>query len=173
MPLESTKIAEFKLLKDQLIRALSAVSFAGKAVVALIINRQEENAVMGINFNNVANLGESTQFDVAAAYPIFNDEFLCRRYFVSVTEWPVFYIACMPEFINSVNTLPPIDSEALDMVFWSIREGNKQKSEAVIFGDHHAHTTSIIEHSDIIGESGEVLREVTALTDAETFRHYG
>jgi hypothetical protein len=38
MAIESTKIAEFRVSKDRLIGALSNVSFAGKAFVALIVN---------------------------------------------------------------------------------------------------------------------------------------
>lgn len=153
---------------------MSTVSFAGKAVVGLIINKKKENAVMGIMFNNVANLGESAQFDLAAAYPIFNDDLLCKNYLAS--KWPVFYIACTPGFINSVNALPAIGGDALDMAFWSIKDGDKQKSVAVIFGEHHAYSKSIIEHSDMrIGHDGEVYREVDnkVLIDIETYKHYG
>ena len=154
------------------------ISFASKAVVGLIINRKEDNAAMGISFNNVANLGESAQFDLYAAYPIFNDEFICKNYLVN--QWPIFYIACMPEFINSVSSLPSVngedEEEALDMVFWSIKDGDTLKSEAVIFGKHRSHIASIIEHSNMkIGEMGEIIQDSggKTLIDADDFKHYG
>ena len=153
---KSTKIAEFRISKDRLINALTHISnITHKASIALIVDRNKGKAEMGISFNNVAYFDENGhQFDLYSSYPIFHSEMVCKHYFTrNADEWPIIYIACTPEFIVSVSTLPPTMSdgkEVLGMALWNIEDDNKIKSEAVIFGDHHSHIASIIEHSDIM-----------------------
>jgi hypothetical protein len=162
---KSTKLAEFRIERSRLIDALMHISnITAKASIALIVGKEEGNTTkMGINFNNVALFDESGhQFDLYSAYPIFNDEMTCRNYFIeTVTDWPVFFIACTPEFIRSIITLPPIvtsnEVEVLALALWNIKDGDKTKSNAVIFGDHHSHIASIIEHSGLaVGTGGTI-----------------
>jgi len=151
-----TKIAEFKIKRNLLISALTHISnITHKASIALIVDRNSDNAKMGITFNNVVHFDESGhQFDLYSSYPIFHSEMACNSYYIeNVDDWPIVYIACMPEFIVSISTLPPITSDGedfLDMALWNVRDGTKIKSEVVIFGNHHSHIASIIEHADIL-----------------------
>src|SRR5664280_1332450 len=106
-----TKIAEFKIKRNLLINALTHISnITHKASIALIVNRRDGDAKMGITFNNVVHFDEfGRQFDLYSSYPIFHFEMECNRYYLENAEkWPIIYIACMPEFIVSISTLPPI-----------------------------------------------------------------
>lgn len=132
---------------------------------------------MGINFNNVRNLDAyGKESYLRASYPIYNNEFVCKTYFVD--EWPIFYIACMPAFINSVNALPPADKDGnedvLGMAFWSIKDGEISLSEAFVFGEHHSYISSVIEHSGMKLVDGKIIEELGSknIVDADQLKHY-
>ncbi len=160
---ESTKLAEFRFLRNQLINALAHISFANKAAIGLIKDPSGKN-IWGISFNNSIKGSDSGyQFDIFATYPIFNDEMVCKTYFIeNLKDWPVFYIATTPGFINSVSTLPPIitsdEDEVLSLVLWNLKDDGKTMSEAMIFGNHHSSTQSVIEHSDKVDENGAIVQ---------------
>jgi len=167
MPIESKKLAEFKISRDRFVKALMHISnISDRAAVGLIVNyKSGNNTKMGISFNNVQNSEMGTQFDLYAAYPIFNSEMACVSYFIEdIGEWPVYYIACNEPFIKSICTLPPIvsltgDEEPfLDLVFYNVKDGSTVKSETIVFGDHKANVGSIIEHSDLKVSSGKIVQ---------------
>jgi len=149
---ESVKVAELRIPRNLLIRALEHISnITNQAAVDLIVNRERRNEKIGISFSNIAKIGDfKRQFDVYAAYPIFNYEMIYCTFIVG--EWPVIYIACTAPFIKSVGILPPIMTseglEALDIIFWNIKDGDALKSETIIFGDHHSYIASIIQYSE-------------------------
>ena len=95
MPVESKKLAEFKISRDRLVKALMHISnISDKAAVGLIVVREEDNKKGGISFNNVLRSEMDPQFELFASYPIFNSEMGCSSYFIEgVEEWPVYYIA--------------------------------------------------------------------------------
>lgn len=157
------KVGEFRLSKVLLMEALTQISHISKrAFIAIIQDPLDNNKKCGINFNNTAigsDLGH--QFDLYASYPIFDSRMECSHYLVE--EWPVISIACTPQFVKSISTLPPIEDpsakkDVLDMVIYSIKDGELVKSEVVIFGEYHSHIGSIIEHSDRSIEEGIILQ---------------
>lgn len=179
MPINSKKLAEFKISRDRLVKALMHISNISEiAAVGLIVIREEDNKKGGISFNNVLKSDMGTQFDLFASYPIFNSEMGCSRYLIGdAGEWPVYYIACNERFIKSICTLPPIVStgdteEFLDMVFYAIRDGNTLKSETVIFGDHKASVDSIIEHSGFEVRNGKIVYSDGKDIEAEWLKSY-
>jgi len=165
MPVESKKLAVFEISRDRLIKALTHISNISEiAAVGLIVMREEDE--MG------------PQFDLFASYPIFNSEMRCSRYLIEDTgEWPVYYIACSERFIKSICTLPPIVStdeteQFLEMVFYTIKDGNTLKSETVIFGDHKASVDSIIEHSDLEVRDGKIVYSNGKDIEADWLKSY-
>jgi len=163
MPVESKKLAEFRISRDRLVKALMHISnISDKAAVALITIRSKKD---GISFNNVLNSEMGPQFDLYASYPIFNSEMACVSYFIEdIGEWPVYYIACNQQFIKSICTLPPITSLSgdkepyLDLVFYNVKDGSTVKSDTVVYGDHKARVGSTIEHSDLIASGGQIVQ---------------
>lgn len=166
MSVESKKLAEFRISRDRLVKALMHISnISDKAAVALIIFRSEDNKKGGINFNNVLKSEMGPQFELYASYPIFNSEMACFSYSIEdIGEWPVYYIACNQQFIKSICTLPPITSLSgdkepyLDLVFYNVKDGSTVKSDTVVYGDHKARVGSTIEHSDIIVSGGQIVQ---------------
>ena len=166
MSVESKKLAEFKISRDRLVKALMHISnISDKAAVGLIVFRSEDNKKGGFNFNNVLKSEVGPQFELYASYPIFNSDMGCISYFIEdIGEWPVYYIACSQQFIKSICTLPPIISSTddkepyLDLVFYNVKDGSTVKSETVVFGDHKANVGSIIEHSDLKVSGGKIVQ---------------
>lgn len=165
MSVESKKLAEFRISRDRLVKALMHISnISDKAAVALIIFGSD-NKKGGINFNNVLKSEMGPQFELYASYPIFNSEMACFSYSIEdIGEWPVYYIACNQQFIKSICTLPPITSLSgdkepyLDLVFYNVKDGSTVKSDTVVYGDHKARVGSTIEHSDIIVSGGQIVQ---------------
>ena len=181
MPVESKKLAVFEISRDRLIKALTHISNISEiAAVGLIVMREEDedNNKGGISFNNVLKSEMGPQFDLFASYPIFNSDMRCSRYLIEDTgEWPVYYIACSERFIKSICTLPPIVStdeteQFLEMVFYTIKDGNTLKSETVIFGDHKASVDSIIEHSDLEVRDGKIVYSNGKDIEADWLKSY-
>lgn len=68
---------------------------------------------------------------------------------VNGEEWPLFYISCSEQFINSIAALEPRDNQFLKIELLSITEEDEPdvlKSEAFIMGDHNSAVGSILQH---------------------------
>jgi len=163
---ESKKLAEFRISRKRLVDALLHISnISDRAAIALIVDREDENKEMGVSFSNIAKTETGDQFDLYASYPIFNMEMTCHRYFLKDSdEWPPYFIACDQRFIKAICTLPIVkttssnDDPVLDLVLYHVKDGDVEKSESVVFGNHHASVVSIIAHTDLeVSSKGTII----------------
>ncbi|MCJ7444657.1 MAG: hypothetical protein MUO26_09035 [Methanotrichaceae archaeon] len=141
----STQLAEFTVSKDRLIQALACVSnIADKAVVRAIVHPKD--VILGVAFSNMLSEGASDH-ELYADYVIVEEEMISAKFLVKSEDWPIFYISCAEQFIDSVATLQPRDSEFLKVAFYSEEEKpDMLKSEVLILGEHNSAVGSILRH---------------------------
>jgi hypothetical protein len=143
----SKQLAEFTVSKDRLIQALACVSnIADKAVVRAIIHPKD--VILGFAFSNTLSEDDSGD-EIYADYVIVEDEMIDPDFMVKSEDWPIFYISCAEQFINSIANLQPRDSQFLRVEFYSITEEDMPdilKSEALILGERNSAVGSILRH---------------------------
>ncbi len=143
----SRKLAEFTVSKDRLIQALSGVSnIADRAIVRAIVHPKD--VILGFAFSNTLSEEESGD-EIYADYVIVEEEMIDPNFLVKSEDWPIFYISCAEQFINSIATLEPRDNQFLKVEFYNITEEDLSdiiKSEAFILGEHNSAVGSILRH---------------------------
>jgi hypothetical protein len=144
---KSNLLAEFAVSKDRLIQAQACVSnLADRAVVQAIVHPKD--TILGFAFSNTLINGESGD-QIYAYYIIVQEEMMGAKFMVNGEEWPLFYISCSEQFINSIAALEPRDNQFLKVELLSITEEDEPdvlKSEAFIMGDHNSAVGSILQH---------------------------
>lgn len=141
----STQLTEFTVSKDRLIQALACVSnIADKAVIRAIVHPKD--VILGVAFSNMLSEGD-LDYELYADYVIVEEEMLNAKFMVKSEDWPIFYISCAEEFINSIATLQPRDGEFLKIALYSEEEKpDMLKSEVLILGEHNSAVGSILRH---------------------------
>ena len=144
---KSDLLAEFAVSKDRLIQALACVSnIADRAVVQAIVHPKD--TIMGFAFSNSL-LDEDSGDQIYAYFIIVEEEMMGAKFMVKGEEWPIFYISCKEQFINSIANLEPRDGQFLRVEFYSIAEDEEPdvlRSEAFILGEHNSAVGSILQH---------------------------
>ncbi len=144
---KSDLLAEFAVSKDRLIQALACVSnIADKAIVRAIVHPKD--VILGFAFSNTLFLEESGD-EIYADYVIVEEEMMDPKFMVKGEDWPIFYISCAEQFVNSIANLEPKDNQFLKVEFYSITEEDMPdvvKSEAFILGEHNSAVGSVLQH---------------------------
>ncbi len=123
---------------------------------------------------------KADQYELFASYPIFKEEmnqYNTHFHIENADDWPVYFICCSEQFIKSILTLPPImypDSmdEYVDMVFYSVKDGETVKSETVIFGEHRASTCAIMKHSGLKVVGGKIVEARDGNIEEDALKAY-
>ncbi len=144
---KSNLLAEFTVSKDRLIQALACVSnLADRAIVQAIVHPKD--TILGFAFSNTL-LNEESGDQIYAYYIIVEEEMMGAKFMVKGDEWPLFFISCSEQFINSVAALEPRDNQFLKVELFSITEEAEPdvlKSEAFVTGEHNSAVGSILLH---------------------------
>lgn len=144
---KSNPLAEFAVSKDRLLQALACVAnLADRAIVQAIVHPKD--TILGFALSNTLLDSESGD-QIYAFYIIVLEEMMGAKFMVKGDEWPLFYISCSEQFINSIAALEPRDNQFLKVEFFSVTEEDDPdvvKSEAFITGEHNSAVGSILKH---------------------------